>query len=83
MRILTQSAVVLGLGFAGLPQRKWSSLVIVVSMACVVGVLLSMLSVTTGMLRAYRAGGSPGLAIVLSSENPTEYGNFIQPNEVA
>ncbi|HEV2443215.1 MAG TPA: ABC transporter permease [Steroidobacteraceae bacterium] len=82
MRILTQSAVVLGLGLASLPRRKWSSLVIVASMACVVGVLLSMLSFTTGMLRAYRAGGDPRLAIVLSPENDTEYGNGIPANAV-
>lgn len=82
MRILTQSAVVLGLGLASLPQRKWSSLVVVVSMACVVGVLLSMLSFTTGMLQAYRAGGDPRLAIVLSPESDTEYGNGIPANAV-
>jgi putative ABC transport system permease protein len=52
-------------------------LVLIASMACVIGVLLSMLSFTTGMLRAYRAGGDPRLAIVLSSDNPTEYGNGI------
>jgi hypothetical protein len=46
MRILTQTLVLSRLGFAGLPQRKWSSLVLVGSVACVIGVLLSMLSVT-------------------------------------
>src|SRR5215469_1815952 len=80
--MLTQSAVVLSLGFASLPQRKWSSLVIVASMACVVAVLLAMLSVTAGMLRAYRAGRDPRLAIVLSPQNPTEYGNAIPANAV-
>lgn len=82
MRILTQSAVMLRVGFASLPQRGWSSLVIVASMACVIGVLLSMLSVTTGMLRAYRAGGDPRLAIVLAPENKTEYGEGIPANAV-
>ena len=82
VRILRQCAVVLGLGFAGLPRRKWSSLAIIVSMACVIGVLLSMLSFTTGMLRAYRAGGDPRLALVLSPQNRTEYGNGIAANAV-
>jgi putative ABC transport system permease protein len=77
LRFLNQSAVVLSLGLASLPQRKWPSLAIITSMACVIGVLLSMLSFTTGMLRAYRAGGDPGLAIVLSPDNHTEYGNGI------
>jgi putative ABC transport system permease protein len=82
VRIFTQSAVVLGLGLAGLPRRKWSSLVIVASMACVIGVLLSMLSVVTGMLRAYSAGGDSELAIVLSADNRTEYGNDIPGSDV-
>ena len=51
-------------------------------MACVVAVLLSMLSVTAGMLRAYRAGEDPRLAIVLSSQNDTEYGEGIPANAV-
>lgn len=67
----------LALGFAGLRRRKWSSLAIVISMACVIGVLLSMLSFTTGMLQAYRAGEDPRLALVLSPQNRTEYGNGI------
>lgn len=82
MRILRQSAVVLSLGFAGLPQRRWPSLVIIASMACVIGVLLSMLSFTTGMLQAYRAAGDRGLAIVLSPDNGTEYGNGIPANAI-
>jgi putative ABC transport system permease protein len=80
--MLTQIAVVSRLGLAGLPQRKWSSLAIVGSMACVIGVLLSMLSVTVGMLRAYRAGGDSRRAIVLSPETHTEYGNGIAANAI-
>jgi putative ABC transport system permease protein len=82
VRILRQCAVVLGLGLASLSQRKWSSLALVVSIACVIGVLLSMLSFTAGMLRAYRAGGDPRLAIVLSPQNRTEYGNGIPASAV-
>lgn len=74
--------MVLGLGLAGLPRRKWSSLAIVLSMACVIGVLLSMLSFTMGMSRAYRAGGDPRLALVLSQQNRTEYGNGIAASAV-
>lgn len=82
MRLLTQIAVVLRLGLAGLPRRKWSSLVIVASMACAIGVLLSMLSVTVGMLRAYSSGEDPRLAIVLSPETHTEYGTGIPANAI-
>lgn len=82
MSVVIQSTVVLRLGFASLPQRRWSSLVIVASMACVIGVLLAMFSFTTGMLRAYRAGGDPRLALVLTPDNPTEYGNCIPAADV-
>jgi putative ABC transport system permease protein len=82
VRILTQIGVLLRLGLTGLSQRKGSTLVIIASMASVIGVLLSMLSVTAGMLHAYRAGGDLRLAIVLSPENRTEYGNGIPANAV-
>jgi putative ABC transport system permease protein len=82
MRTVAQIVVVLGLGIKGLSQRKWTSLAIVASMGCVIGVLLSMLSVTAGMLRAYRAGLDPQLAIVLSTETDTEYGSGIATSDI-
>ena len=81
MRAFTQALILARVGFAGLGERKWSSLVLVGSVACVVGVLLSMLSVTTGMLRAYNAGDDPQLAIVLSPSN-FDYGNGIPADAV-
>src|SRR5690348_6189531 len=66
VRTLSQILTVGRVGFAGLLQRKWSSLVLMGSVACVVGVLLSMLSVTAGMLHAYHAGEDADLAIVLA-----------------
>ena len=68
MRLLVQMFVVARLSLLTLPQRKGSSLVIVVCMACVVGVLLSVLSVTNGLLHASEVAGSPGRAIVFSSD---------------
>jgi putative ABC transport system permease protein len=82
MRTLTQTLVLSRLGFAGLLQRKWSSLVLVGSVACVIGVLLSMLSVTSGQLRAYQAGEDPGLALVLSPDFHSEFGNGIAANTI-
>jgi putative ABC transport system permease protein len=82
MRIITQTLVLSRLGLAGLPQRKWSSLVLVGSVACVIGVLLSMLSVTAGMLRAYRSGQDSQMAIVLSPESNSEFGNGIPANAI-
>src|SRR5665213_3049270 len=69
MQVLTQTLVLTRLAFLGIAQRKWSALVLVGSVACVIGVMLSMLSVTAGMLRAYRSGEDPQQAVVLAPEN--------------
>ena len=52
MNMLRQVAIVSLLGLRTLHQRLWQSLVIVVGMACVIGVLLSMLSMTEGLHQA-------------------------------
>ena len=82
MRTLIQTLVLTYLGILGILQRKWSSMVLIGSVACVIGVLLSMLSVTAGMLRSYRAGEDPRLAIVLGPESTTEWGNGIPASAV-
>ena len=76
------------LSLATLPQRKGSSLVIVACMACVVGVLLSVLSVTVGLLRTYEVAGSPERAIVFSRDalsfgGRMEEGSTIPPDAIA
>jgi putative ABC transport system permease protein len=68
MPVLTQTLVLTRLAFLGIAQRKWSALVLIISVACVIAVLLSMLSVTAGMLRAYRSGEDPQQAVVLPEE---------------
>jgi putative ABC transport system permease protein len=83
VKLLIQSLVMLRLGLASLTERFWSSLVIVISMACVVGVLLAMLSATAGLLHAYQTGGSPERAIVLSRDVPSEYGTSLSRNDIA
>jgi putative ABC transport system permease protein len=81
MGIFSQILVLSRLGFAGLLQRKWSSLVLVGSVACVIGVLLSMLSVTAGMLRAYQSGEDPDLALV-SPDTSSAYSNGIPADAI-
>jgi putative ABC transport system permease protein len=68
MKLLVQILVVARLSLSTLWLRKGPSLVIVTCMACVVGVLLSVLSVTNGLFRAYGIGGSPERALVFSSD---------------
>jgi putative ABC transport system permease protein len=62
-QIFTVSAI----NFRSIRQRPWQSLVVVVGMACVIGVLLSMLSLTEGLLAAYDKTGDPNRALVVST----------------
>jgi putative ABC transport system permease protein len=64
--MIRQIVIVTALGFRSLKTRAWQSLVIVIGMACVIGVLLSMLSMTEGMHQAYLRSGDPRAAIVVS-----------------
>ena len=67
MNTLRQIWIVSVLNFRSLRQRLWQSLVIVAGMACVIGVLLSMLSMTEGLHNAYLNTGDPRNVIVISS----------------
>jgi len=67
MNILRQIWIVSLINFRSIRLRLWRSLVIVVGMACVIGVLLSMLSLTEGMLAAFLQTGDPGRALVVSA----------------
>ena len=72
MNILRQIGIVSLINFKSLRSRTWRSLVIVVGMACVIGVLLSMLSLTEGMLTAYAKTGDPDRALVVSAGSQSE-----------
>ena len=67
-----QIGIVSLINFRSLRLRVWRSLVIVVGMACVIGVLLSMLSLTEGMAQAYKNTGDPTRALVVSSGAQSE-----------
>ena len=64
--MLRQIWIVSVLNFKSLKSRFWQSMVIVVGLAATIGVMLSMLSVSTGMRQAYYASGDPNRAIVVS-----------------
>jgi putative ABC transport system permease protein len=64
--MLRQIAIVSALNFRNLRGRFWQSLVIVAGMTCVIGVLLSMLSMTEGLHQAHLNAGDPRNAIVVS-----------------
>jgi putative ABC transport system permease protein len=64
--MLGQLVIVSVLNFRNLRHRFWESLVIVIGMACVSGVLLSMLSMTEGLLDAYHRNVDPRTVIVVA-----------------
>ena len=63
---MKQMLAIVGMNFKGLRSRFWPALVVVTGMACVVGVLLSMMSFTVGIVTAFAEAGDPGRAIILS-----------------
>jgi putative ABC transport system permease protein len=63
-----QYALLLYLGLSTLRQRLAAALTVIVAMACVVGVLVSMLSATTGIVQAFRAAGDPRMAVVFPNK---------------
>ena len=70
--LLRQSLMVSAVSLAALPQRRWSCLVIIVGMGCVVGVLLAMLSVTSGLTRMNRAGAPADRVIIVPRQADSE-----------
>jgi putative ABC transport system permease protein len=74
MNLIRQIFIVARLNFKSLPQRFWTSMVIVIGLAATIGVLLSMLSMTTGIAQATLNTGDPGRAIVVS-QGVTNEGN--------
>jgi putative ABC transport system permease protein len=71
------------LNLKSLPQRFWPSLVIVVGMTCVIGVLLSMLSLTTGYVQSEMKAGDPGRAIVISNGRESENASSLTLDQTA
>lgn len=64
MNGLRQLFTVSTIGVSTLAQRGGTSFVIVAGVACVVAVLVSMLSIAAGQTRMYLSGGSHDLAII-------------------
>lgn len=82
MNVLRQIFTVSALGISTLPQRRGTSIVIVVGVCCVVAVLVSMLSVTAGLTRMYVSGGNPERAIVLLKGARGEWGSGLSRGSV-
>jgi putative ABC transport system permease protein len=66
-----------------IPNRLGSSLVVVIGMACAVGALVSILSMSAGFLRTMANTGSPSRAIILSDGALGEWGSTLSHGQAA
>lgn len=80
MGMLRQYILLLHLSLSTLRQGLAAVATIVAAMACVVGVLVSMLSATSGIHRAFRIAGDPRMALVLPNTTQYDDGNGLAPN---
>jgi len=77
MNRLKQLFAVTLLGLRTVPDRLGASLVVVVGMACVVGVFISILSMSTGYMQIVEKTGHSDRAVVMSEGSLYEYASFI------
>lgn len=82
MSELRQVAAVSLIGIGSLRERLGTALVIVVGMACVVGVLTSMLSLTAGLTRAYLRPEDAARAVVWNGPNHFDQARSLHPDAV-
>ena len=73
MNVLRQIVAVSLMSLGNLRSRAGMSLVTVVGVAAVVAVMISLLGLGEGLLRAARSGDQPGQVMVLQAGAPTEY----------
>jgi len=83
MSAVRQIAAASVIGIGGLRDRYAPSLVIVIGMACVVGVLTSMLSVTAGLTRAYLRPEDATRAIVWKGTANFDESRSLKPDVIA
>lgn len=82
MDIFRQIGVVTRTSLSTIPNRLGASLVVVIGMACAVGALVSVLSISTGFMQAETSNARPDRAIVLSQGALFEGGSTITRDEV-
>jgi putative ABC transport system permease protein len=82
MSDLRQIATVCLIGIGSLRERYGTALVVVVGMACVVGVLTSMLSLTAGLMRAYLRPEDATRAIVWAGHATFDQSRSLHPDAI-
>jgi putative ABC transport system permease protein len=82
MRAFRQIAAVVAFNLRSLPQRARTSFVIVIGIAGVVAVLISVLSLSTGLVHALAATGRPDRAVMLHKEAGNEVSSSLPRQSV-
>lgn len=77
MSTATQIYEIVLMNLKSIPQRMGASLVIVIGIAGVVGVLIAMLSMSTGLNKTLSATGDPNRAIILRGGSNGELASFL------
>lgn len=77
MSTATQVYEIVLMNLKSIPQRLGASLVIVIGIAGVVGVLIAMLSMSTGLNKTLAATGDPNRAIILRGGSNGELSSFL------
>jgi putative ABC transport system permease protein len=82
MNALTQIAAVSMMNIRSLPQRIGASSVVVVGIAGVVAVLVSVLAMSTGLVKTLQPAGPDNRAIVVSTGASTELTSSLTEDEI-
>jgi putative ABC transport system permease protein len=77
MTLFRQIGAVTAMNLRSLPKRVGTSLVIVIGIAGVVGVLISVLAMSTGMIRTMKNSGREDRAIVMRNGSASESGSAL------
>src|SRR5882762_7474337 len=80
---MKQLLYVTAMNLRSLRLRFWSSMVIVIGMAGVVGVFVSLLAMSNGFLQAVNHAGRPDRAIVIRAGSEEETGSSLTRDDVA
>jgi putative ABC transport system permease protein len=83
MSVFRQCALVATLSLRSLPQRLGTSLVIVTGVCGVVGVLVSILALGTGVRHTFQSGGREDRVVVLREGMTSERGSSLSTEAVA
>ncbi|HEY0684143.1 MAG TPA: ABC transporter permease [Steroidobacter sp.] len=80
MKMLRQIGAVTAMNFRSLPQRVSTSLVVVIGIAGVVAVLVSVLAMSTGLIRTMESTGRDDRAIVMRNGSVAETSSALDRN---